>query len=396
MPIKRKAFIILVAVFLTYSIVHFAIQRFVIYPGFVSLEREEATKNVQRITNAIFKELEHLNNLCHDWAAWDNTYNYVESPNSDYIESNLHETIFIDNHIDFIAISNNAGEIVWRKAFDAGLQKTVTIESIDFQKSPYSNLKVHNPNGKPLSQVKKMGLLATQDGSLLFSSRPIITSSNRGPIKGAFMMGKFLDDEMIESLTGQVNVDFKVSLYSNTIPDIDGIRRTDSGESTINLEEISVEKLKGTAILNDIFKRPRLKIEAVIERRITQSGRQAIRSASILILAISLSSLFLVLVLIHRIVLRPVSQLTDQFTQIQKTGILVKVDSDDTNDEIGLLRLEFNNLLEQLRTTRRSLLDQSYYTGMGIMAEGILHNLRNTLTPLLGQLGLLREKIFGI
>ncbi len=50
-------------------------------------------------------------------------------------------------------------------------------------------------------------------------------------------------------------------------------------------------------------------------------------------------------------------------------------------------------MMGQLSDTRNRLMEESYYSGIGEMASGILHNLRNILTPMLGQVEKIRERI---
>ena len=89
MTLKYKVGLILAVVFILFGLGNYATQRFIIYPSFIALEREETQKDLQRSLGAIKREIYHLSSLCRDWSAWDDSYDFVESRSEDYIQSNL-------------------------------------------------------------------------------------------------------------------------------------------------------------------------------------------------------------------------------------------------------------------------------------------------------------------
>ncbi len=111
MTLRSKVVLILVSVFIIYGAVDFSIQRFVVFPGFKALENEHALKNSKRIVQAIEREMHHLNLLCFDWAAWDDTYDFVESFSKEYIDANLVTNTFMGNSLNLISIYNTKGKI---------------------------------------------------------------------------------------------------------------------------------------------------------------------------------------------------------------------------------------------------------------------------------------------
>ena len=56
------------------------------------------------------------------------------------------------------------------------------------------------------------------------------------------------------------------------------------------------------------------------------------------------------------------------------------------NDEFSKLSRAMNQMMADLATSRKKLLEQSYYSGMADMVSGTLHNLRNTLAPIVIEL----------
>ena len=113
MQLRSKVVGIILASFILYGAVELCMHRFIIFPAFVSLEREEAAKDAMRVTLAIRDELRHLNTLCHDWSAWDDTYEYAIGESEKYAQSNLVQSTFLDNNLNIICILNASNKVIW-------------------------------------------------------------------------------------------------------------------------------------------------------------------------------------------------------------------------------------------------------------------------------------------
>jgi sensor domain CHASE-containing protein len=109
MSLKLKAAIIVTGIFILLGIVDFSIQNNIIYPGFLTLEREDATDNAVRIGEALNREIKFLDSLLNDWSAWDDTYEFVQSPSDQYISANLTISTFENNQLNFIYFTERNG-----------------------------------------------------------------------------------------------------------------------------------------------------------------------------------------------------------------------------------------------------------------------------------------------
>ena len=68
----------------------------------------------------------------------------------------------------------------------------------------------------------------------------------------------------------------------------------------------------------------------------------------------------------------------------------------DRVDEIGTLATEFDNMTDKLIEARRKLVDQSFNSGMAELSSGILHNVRNSLTPVTIEIEKLKQDIQSV
>lgn len=396
MSLKSKVLLILLGVFLLFGAVDYGIQRFIIFPSFLSLERDEAQMDLERSVRAIKREIYHLDAFCGDWSAWDETYEFVESPYDDYIEANLVFTTFTDNNINLIYICNREGKVAWGEIYD--LETEEPIELVEFPKDSLpqgSPLISHKAGEMPLGELSVAGIFMTEQGPMLIASRPIITSNNEGPIRGALIMGRFLNDEMVEVLNEQTQVAFEVfPIQADSLPEtIRDIPDRLTAESPSLIEKKADDQLMLYTTFFGIKGDPALLIRAKVPREITAKGSTAIRYALISISAAGLAVLIVMMLLMQGTVLRPITQLTRHALSISKSGDLSARLYPHRSDEIGTLAREFDRMLEQLAEARKKMLEQSYYSGMAEMASGVLHNVRNSLSPIIGGIELLRSDL---
>jgi sensor domain CHASE-containing protein len=99
----------------------------IVLGGFEDLEKEVVRLNVERARNILSNELDYLDTNVYDEAAWDDTYAFIQSPYSDYIEKNLVDDTFIDLRLNLMLFINSSGQIVWGKMFDLDAQRGITI-----------------------------------------------------------------------------------------------------------------------------------------------------------------------------------------------------------------------------------------------------------------------------
>ena len=350
MTIKSKIMLIIIGVFVFYGTVIYGIQCFIIFPSFLSLEREEAKKDLDRSVEAIQREIHHLDLLCHDWSAWDDTCEFVKHRSEDYIESNLVPATFKANNLNLIYICDIEGKVIWSKIYDLAIQKPIDLEGFPKDAFPETHPLVSLKNTtKPLSEITTAGMMMTPKGPLLIASRPILTSNNEGPIAGVFIMGQFLNDKIINTLVKQTRVNFKV------IP-IQADPITQDAKNLVNripekspcLVEKNDNHLLISTIIPDINDTKSFIIKAQVAKKISANGRIVLKFALISIMVSGFGVLVVMLLLLQRTVLTPIKNLTELILSIGKSGDFSARLSTYRRDETGTLAREFDKMLNQI------------------------------------------------
>ncbi|MGD8563471.1 MAG: CHASE4 domain-containing protein, partial [Desulfarculaceae bacterium] len=337
------------------------------------------------------REIRHLGILCNDWAAWDDTYEFAAQPNQEYRDSNLLPETFSDNRLNLIYIYDRQGRAIWGETH--GLAQGELISLKEFAPGVLAA-------GHPLISHHTIpsvveGIFLSECGPLLIASRPITTSNNKGPIRGAVVMGRFLDQPEVKRLAEQTRVDFKVwSLGDKQMPAqaqkaLAGMKNRPG--PVIDLTD--PDSLLIFGLLADISGSPALLIEARVPRTIIAKGRQALEFVVISVLAAGVVILLGLWAILQKTVLAPLARLKQHVVDMgQSQDLEARLDL-KRQDELGALAEEFNRMVGELATARRHLLEQSYYSGQAETAAGVLHNVGNVLSPMVLAIDRLKSRL---
>ena len=351
MSLKLKVAIIVICVFVFYGILEFGVQRYIIFPSFLSLEREEAIKDSKRSVLAIKREIHHLNNLCMDWAFWDDTYDFVKSLSNEYIESNLVLSTFTASSINLLYISDTNGKVIWGEIHDLETGELIHLDSFPKDTLPKTHpLLSFNTQNKSFLDVAISGVMHTEKGPMLISSQPILTSSDEGPVRGALMMGRFLNDDVVKTLVEQTQVNFLIyPTQTGSLPEsMREILNQLTAKSPFLINESSDNQLLIYTTFPGIKGRPALLISSKIPRKIVTKGHTTIRHAIYSIILAGSVILVVMLLLLNRTVFNPIINFSNHVLSIRKTGDVSVRLSSHRKDEIGILTSEFDNMLEQI------------------------------------------------
>lgn len=391
MTLRAKIFIVLGAVIAFYAGFELVVQIALFLPSYERFERAEAKKDLERCTAALQNEINTLDATAFDWASWDQTYAFVETRDPEYIKTNFVQETFIDNNINLIHIYNNDGDLVWGKALD--LKNRNEINLADAPGGSISKVTSLFDHDTSVAGVK--GLLVTGRGPFIIASRPILTSSNKGPKKGTLIMGRLIDSKMINHISTQTKVTFRLFTRLNrTISEqinraLDGLKKHE-----VFFDKVDSKLLYVYAMMPDVTGDDEIILRADIPRYITIKGKEAVTFALLSIFAVAGLMLFVIKGLLERFILTPLGRLSSFASSTGEWGEpSTRVDI-NRKDEFGMVAAELNNMAEQLQKARRRLVDLSFYSGMAEMAAGVLHNIRNVLNPAIVSLERLKEGMF--
>lgn len=391
MSLRSKVLAIVAVVVAIYGIVGYVVQNRIIFPSFARLEREEAAADLRRCVSAIEREIQQLGTSAGDYGAWDDTVQYVADGNAKYAEVNLNAAGLKGLGVNLLYICNPQGKVIGSRTLDLTTQESIDIPGLPKDSFPATHVLLQLKDPKDTVE----GIMMTGKGPMLVASRPVLNNEREGPVRGAVIMGKLLNTDMVAKLREQTQVEFEIlpPPFDSKAAAIDSTAGGDAHGTAVRIDDTRPDVLHVATTLFDLNHAPVLPIKAVVPREITAKGSAALKFANCSIVAVGLLVLVALLASLQWAVLGPVSRLTNHVVRVGKTDDLTVRFSMKARDEIGTLAAEFDRMVGRLAEAQKKLVTQSYESGLAEMASGTLHNVRNALTPVLAELDMLREEL---
>lgn len=343
MSLKYKLALVVVATFAGFALTAFAVLQYLILPKFIELELQQAERDMERCAEAICARQDDLAVFASDWAAWDLTYQFINDEYEQYIEENVPPETFPDAKVSLMHFVNLDGKVAWSQYRDF-----ISGELIQFRNYPAVETLVDHvlATGNPVE-----GILKTDSGPMLTAAHPILDNSRLGPSRGVLVIGRMINDTVLNSLIDQTRIPFTLQFVNL------------QAESPFPMGELPKPDLRtadreisGSLTLPCANPSNGLMIRASLSRSISAQGYLATRVALVMCLVGANATASILLLAINRVVLVPVHQLTEQIALIGKTPASTAVLIDSRQDEIGQLGQEFSRMLQRLTTARSELL----------------------------------------
>ena len=383
MSLRSKIVLVLTLVIGLYALSDSLVRSALIRPYFEEIEYSGAEVDCERIVLALEQKLEALDELCLNWAEYDGTYDFVQSRSAAFVQSNLAPTRLRRNGIDLLFVCDSEGEVIYHflEDGDPGASETAPLSLKSF---PTGQLDALHPllNDEVLVNGREKGLFPTEYKPLLVSSRRILPTSGQGHVRGRIILGRFLGDRLDDELSDRSRVDFEFWELHGDVPLPPGEARL-RDEVTASMSPVIHETPEGQlyayTTFTDILQRPSLLLRANVKREVAKTRDAAMRYAVLSTIAATLLGLLVLLGLLQRIVLTPISQLTSHALRIgQEDDLSARLDM-DRSDEVGVLANEWDAMLGKLESSRNALAESARAAGMSEIASGILHNVGNVL-----------------
>jgi len=344
--------------------------------GFVDIEDTNIRRQTELGLKALDLRIDELDQTTHGFAARDDTYYYVESGLKHFINELLLSSTFIDYEISFMVFYNDNGDIITSKAFDLVDLKNVPFpESISVAVEQHSILKTHTSTSSAVS-----GILNTQDGPIVLSSRPIITTEKSGPIIGTLICGRYLDFLEVEAIKGSTFL----SLEIVDVNDEEALGSFGSGSMVLNGTQINIERrgydtILGYSVLYDIFEEPVLVLKVDSPRDVYTHG--------LLVLAYFVGSgvlagfviALLSILVMNRFILTRIVKLSKEVSEIDPHMIATTKVTIPGDDEVSVLSDNIDEMLDALNLFQHRLKERERMATIGETSAMVGHDLRNPL-----------------
>ncbi|RPI29524.1 MAG: hypothetical protein EHM70_15630, partial [Chloroflexota bacterium] len=200
MTLRMKTLLTISAALAGLIAILFIVSQGIISHQITEAEEEGIRQDVTRVTGVLSSFLDGMVATNSDWSSWDDTYQFIEDKDQAYITANINSNTFNTLDLNLMVFVHESGEIVESRAFDLENEIEVPLPEDLLQHLNSDSPLVHHPS--PGSTVK--GILLLHQGPMLVVSRPILDSMGEGPVRGSFIIGRQLDENVllqIETIT---------------------------------------------------------------------------------------------------------------------------------------------------------------------------------------------------
>jgi sensor domain CHASE-containing protein len=345
--IRYKTLFILICTFLVSFFLLHSVAKFVLMESFQELEIHSAKHSLKEVSNAIQSRLELLDTINRDWAWWDDVYSFIETRSPEFITSNLTDETFTSMNLDFLGFFDRDGKPVSLSVFDKNLGKKI---------KPPKELITYLENHQELILHKDAksfhkGLVRFPKGPMLLTSRPILTSEQKGPIKGALIFGRYLDGKEVKHIAESQQIlltIFPLPLEQSTLQQKKILQTMQQTGEKLAVQSDGESSITAFLQINDITNNPLLLLEAKLERSIYQRGLQTISTLQWFFLLISIVICLMVALILELQVIAPVMYLRESVSRIGSQSVRSVRVNEHGPLEIRHLAASINDMLATL------------------------------------------------
>jgi len=353
MTLRKKTLLIVGATLFILIVLLSLMSRLIILRTFLNLEEKDVFQNIHRTQAFITENLANVNSTARDWAAWDDTYEFIKDKNDKYIKVNLVDSTFSTLRLNLIMLMDASGNIVLSKGYDLKSNKDLPV--------PERFLSYLSDKEFPLQRnhlnSNMTGIVLLPEGPLFIAGRPILKSDDKGPARGTLIFGRYFDTDYLKKLSDAGNMTLDMSRYNDPeLPDdFKNARDSFSADSPFFAKLLSKSKIAGYTTVNDVYGKPALILRITMQRDIYNQG---LNNFYYFVLSLTVVGFVLGIVtffLLEEQVLSRLTRLSRDVKNIGASGnpsMRVHVTG---KDELSLLKDEINRMLEALECSEKAL-----------------------------------------
>jgi two-component system, NtrC family, sensor kinase len=369
MKLRFKVMLLLTILFAVLGIAQLIVQQRILLPGFTDLDRQAARNDMDRVANAMQRELELLVLAARDWGDWDVIYGFMQNPNESPLAEYVQDNSITPFRLNVLAFIAPDGRYVWSLGRELKTPKVMDIDILARGALPEN----HPWRARVRDGVRAQGLLRTDRGIMMAVLSPILDGKGHGPSRGMVLVGRLLTDEELRLIGDQAQE--RVVRVPPPYP-----RAADGAPVETVTEHDTVNDV--TRVFNAVDGSPALALRIEVPRTISQRGYQVVGYAAVFLVLAGGMVLLMMIALLNRAVLDPLSRMTRHAVALGSSDDLTSRLDLGRSDELGELAREFDRMVTRLADARRQLVDRSFDAGVAENASGVLHNLGNAMTPL--------------
>lgn len=325
---------------------------FIRLPQLYLLEANSDQKDIRRIKTALESMVKELSVLSYDNAVWDETYNYLDNRDPRFTESNYVIDTFQSISLNGIYIYDRQGNSVWNRAVNQNDWNLISFAPFDLPSSfvkeqILSSDGLVNQNGnKP---VTRSGFTVLDEKLILYAATSIFKANLQGRSNGTLVFWRFVDEKVFSDLQDRSGIEFAIEIIKSAKTSrvaisskdsyVPGSYRTKNG-MIFDFHPFST----GIGGMKFVYTAPARQFED-----------HWLNSSTILTSFLFSLTLFVVTLLVHYLIIRPLLNAKNLVNTIIKDNDRSVRFNSKRKDELGALFKLIDHLLDDVDSQEKEL-----------------------------------------
>ncbi|MEN6562278.1 MAG: HD domain-containing phosphohydrolase [Christensenella sp.] len=302
----------------------------------------------ESVTNYVREKIDNYLGSVNDWAHWDDTYEFVDGHNPEYIELNLNQSTFENLNLSFLILVDQAKQVYHSQYYSLDNDRFIEFPA-NFGAS-MTDVLSYASQDSDVSFLKKIG-----DDYYFIAASEVTDSTSTSLPNGRLIIGRIVDDytlRTIETISGA-----KIKGISTVENNIASEKANQTTVSSTTVQKSKSEIGIGLLLSNPTSAKDAVRFDLEISRDLYLSSMRRLLTFTH-INTISSTALAIVLIIIFGNVLtKPFTRLVSEVGKIDTdTGRFARV-SESGGKENTSLGKSINHLLNRIESGQRELYD---------------------------------------
>lgn len=344
--LRPKLALVLIIIFVIMGITGSLIADYVLNASALKIERRLINDNINRAQNIFVEETNQLKIMVNDWSFWDDTADFVNGKNLNYIEKNLYNEAFNNNKWSYFFIFDKNNKFKYAKGYDIVEGKEVAIPPaiLTTYFSPDSNL------FRNQKRDEAIGGFVIVNNQLQFVASNLIKHSDHSGQYGQLIIMRPLTKESLAVFSKNLELPLKIT-YLNQKEAKSLMALLKNNAQII----ISPQKIEVSILFRDINHQPIAMLSFDMDRSIYKYSVNSITFFLIFLTLTAFISLVALWWFINFIIIRRIDSFNHQITQIAKEKNYSTQIQVVSNDELTRMAEQVNYLLDVIQNSYQIL-----------------------------------------
>ena len=315
--------------------------------GFLAIEHKQAADQMQQLTRSLNNELERLNQVAYDWAAWDDVYNYVRHPTPEFAQHQFAPSAFKEIDIRLFVVLDGQGKSIFSEAINL---TTGQAESAAIFDGTVDNIKKIARLNTAISE-KTCGIDLTTAGPILVCWKPIRKSDLSGEPDGTVVIGRMLSKALLDRIRQQSNIEFDLT----PLPVHDAANTVAPASTTSDIETANIEFSHSEAgvlsgQLSNIVGQPVLQVRLQFPNDVSRRGEELTWKVVRVLMLVTILAGLALLASVHFLIIRRLRKMDMDLSSIWRNGRWAgRLEAPSYKDELNDLSHSINRMLALIR-----------------------------------------------